>query len=1506
MKYNKYIGLPYKVNGREESGIDCWGLVRLFYKNELNIDLPSYVELYDGPDDSTIPLTIAEHKDNWLQADTPVVGSVIVFNIAGEPVHVGIYIGNDKFIHARDGQDSVVESINSPKWAKRIEGYYNFNTEVNTVKLIGSPHPLKTSANIDIVINGTTISDVSAYIKDKFKISDRLASKLVILVDGIPIPKSEWDTTHLQAGQLVSYKAVPEGKNLRMVAMIAVMIIAQQYGEALAYAMGMTETAEVAGYTTTVTTAAGKIVGTMAINMAGMALMNAAFPIRPPSSNDPGSAGGVSAWNGASNQANRFGAIPVVLGKMRTTAALGAVPYIETLTDTSVMNLSLVWGFGPLHVDQSSLCVGTKSIQEYYYDVNTNPQQFPVPVTIEGLSTDDIESFDALYPSDVEQKYPQLELVNNPTDGNVPATVALSNYAEDIDVTLTFPEGMRSISTKDGSIGAASCGIEILIRKQGQTTWDSVPGYYLGNYNSPTPNSAAFRKVLSVGITSMYNPYTGEDVPLYTWYILGMLPGGGIQLFAGTPTNNKSGEPSTWLQNEYKKTSYASFITEYTPEYNRLPVLPNGVLKLYTFCISTVYLPQETVSHVSALQHEGLVLTVGPAYKLDRLGNIEYDENGIEISEGTAVTVSAGRIIASGSATPGEPITVFTSQQFPGTVPRSESRWWSTFLNTYGVWDSADGANFDKSMSVTFPETGYYELEASSDDEGAVIIDGSTYITIPKGGYGSSAKNWFYTEKDKTHTVRMKATNNGGAAGVGLKITYTANSGMNIAGSTGTQMVFGNDSFFYQRKDAFNFTYRIRSLPREKYEIKVVRTTDDRTENPDIPDTRFYHKAVLTSVTGYNKHYIDSNGNLQPIKVIKNPPNCKLARTFVKIQSTNKVNGTIEGINAIVQTIAFDWDKPTSTWILRPTNNPASLFLYVLMHPANAFRVADNIIDVGNFVDLAALASWHEFCQPTLSDGSKDTTKPWLSYNNVLTNVTSVMDIIKDIAAAGKASPNYVDGKWTVLIDRPRTVVTQHFTPHNSWGFEATKVLPRIPDAFRITIADEDNGYQVNEFRVYNIGKAEETAEIFEELNLPGVTNTKQAEHIAKWHLAQLRLRPETYNLNVDFEYLVCNRGDLVRVTHDVPMWGNGTGRIKSCQVGSKELVLTEEILLEAGKTYNIRVRTNTGASVLKTLEAITSTDYYRSINISSPLTLQDNINIDDLVMVGEIQKESQELIVLSIETSNNTSAKLILADYSPEIYSENFDQYTTYNSNITTINNFLAQNTITQSPTIVSALSDSAISETISNGIYQNIVILGFTNPVDLPKSAEMVELQVIPATGMFDAKSVEGNFRVTKDALSVSVTNRVSGIIYKARARYSNVSGSICGPWSEIFFFTNEGRTLNYYIVPSISLDLDTTFIVAKPPQDLNKPTDFDSYEYRLYKDTGTEDFWEIIPDSTNNIKVQVTANEARFNLLDIPLPRISTQGITYRVACRAKDKTGNYSAESALGTIVVKTIQ
>ena len=39
---SRFIGIPFKVGGEDFEGCDCWGLVKLYFKQILDIDIPDY------------------------------------------------------------------------------------------------------------------------------------------------------------------------------------------------------------------------------------------------------------------------------------------------------------------------------------------------------------------------------------------------------------------------------------------------------------------------------------------------------------------------------------------------------------------------------------------------------------------------------------------------------------------------------------------------------------------------------------------------------------------------------------------------------------------------------------------------------------------------------------------------------------------------------------------------------------------------------------------------------------------------------------------------------------------------------------------------------------------------------------------------------------------------------------------------------------------------------------------------------------------------------------------------------------------------------------------------------------------------------------------------------------------------------------------------------------------------------------------------------------------------
>ena len=126
---NKYIEIPFKPQGRDFSGCDCYGLIYLFYKTEYNKELPLLTNSYDNPHEHkriqdliTLEMPIL----NVVEIENPYEGCVVLFKFVGYTCHMGIYIGKNKILHVMNKSNSVCEKIDSIRLRGRLEGFYEF------------------------------------------------------------------------------------------------------------------------------------------------------------------------------------------------------------------------------------------------------------------------------------------------------------------------------------------------------------------------------------------------------------------------------------------------------------------------------------------------------------------------------------------------------------------------------------------------------------------------------------------------------------------------------------------------------------------------------------------------------------------------------------------------------------------------------------------------------------------------------------------------------------------------------------------------------------------------------------------------------------------------------------------------------------------------------------------------------------------------------------------------------------------------------------------------------------------------------------------------------------------------------------------------------------------------------------------------------------------------------------------------------------------------------------
>ncbi|MBB4866659.1 cell wall-associated NlpC family hydrolase [Pseudomonas nitritireducens] len=107
---HELIGTPYRWGGETvETGFDCSGLLVYLYRSVANRKLPR-----------TTASMIAQ-RHNKVDRDQLQPGDAVFFNHNGEgsASHVGLYIGDDRFIHAPStGKTIRIDSLDNSYWQR--------------------------------------------------------------------------------------------------------------------------------------------------------------------------------------------------------------------------------------------------------------------------------------------------------------------------------------------------------------------------------------------------------------------------------------------------------------------------------------------------------------------------------------------------------------------------------------------------------------------------------------------------------------------------------------------------------------------------------------------------------------------------------------------------------------------------------------------------------------------------------------------------------------------------------------------------------------------------------------------------------------------------------------------------------------------------------------------------------------------------------------------------------------------------------------------------------------------------------------------------------------------------------------------------------------------------------------------------------------------------------------------------------------------------------------------
>ncbi len=110
----KYIGRGYET-------YDCLALVKEFYKDFFNIEVKNY---YEGanPTAKEAEILISSNKGDFEKVEDPKFGDIVVIKLYGIECHIGVVVGDTKFLHSAKNIGSNIDRLS--RYARLIVGYY--------------------------------------------------------------------------------------------------------------------------------------------------------------------------------------------------------------------------------------------------------------------------------------------------------------------------------------------------------------------------------------------------------------------------------------------------------------------------------------------------------------------------------------------------------------------------------------------------------------------------------------------------------------------------------------------------------------------------------------------------------------------------------------------------------------------------------------------------------------------------------------------------------------------------------------------------------------------------------------------------------------------------------------------------------------------------------------------------------------------------------------------------------------------------------------------------------------------------------------------------------------------------------------------------------------------------------------------------------------------------------------------------------------------------------------
>ncbi|CAK9885409.1 MAG: Murein DD-endopeptidase MepS/Murein LD-carboxypeptidase [Candidatus Erwinia impunctatus] len=106
-QYFDWKGVRYRLGGNSKRGIDCSAFVQKTFREQFGLDLPRSTHAMSG-------------SGKRIQRAKLRAGDLVLFRAGSTGRHVGIYLGNDNFVHASTSSGVMISNLNDSYWKNRF------------------------------------------------------------------------------------------------------------------------------------------------------------------------------------------------------------------------------------------------------------------------------------------------------------------------------------------------------------------------------------------------------------------------------------------------------------------------------------------------------------------------------------------------------------------------------------------------------------------------------------------------------------------------------------------------------------------------------------------------------------------------------------------------------------------------------------------------------------------------------------------------------------------------------------------------------------------------------------------------------------------------------------------------------------------------------------------------------------------------------------------------------------------------------------------------------------------------------------------------------------------------------------------------------------------------------------------------------------------------------------------------------------------------------------------